>query len=85
MGVIIMFLFWVDWSLLGISRTHTVAVVLTTSVPVGFVGFDIDNTLVPSSISVICLMPGCSSLKTTISVILNQKSIFPDSADMMYL
>lgn len=71
--------------LLGISRTHTIAVVLTKSVPDGLLGLEIDRILFPSSMRVSCLMPGCSSLKITCWVNLSQISMLPVSADIMYL
>lgn len=69
----------------GIVRTNAVATARTASDPGGFFGLEIANIFVPSSIKVSCLIPGCSSLKTTCCVNLNQIRIFPDSADIMYL
>lgn len=71
--------------LLGISLTHTFAVVRTKSVPGGLLGLDMDNILKPWSINISCLIPGCSSLNTTCWVNLNHIRILPVSADIMYL
>lgn len=69
----------------GIDLTTAVATVLTKSVPGGLLGFEMASTLVPSSISVSCFIPDCSSLYNTCSDSRCQISKLPLSADIIYL